>query len=95
MGSTKGWVTIAIRDYSGNWETVQGAPYGPREARSLWDAGMIDMAQKRVSPTDFALMIHSREAKDKNREPMFSVRAADEYKANRPLSRLNRVGKKF
>jgi hypothetical protein len=77
-----GWVPIAVRDSSGVWNTLRTAPYTPIEARSYWDLGLLDMAQKRTSPSEFTLYIHARKEKDKRRAPVFFKTTEDEYKSN-------------
>ena len=76
-----GWVPIATRDSMGLWNTIKTAPFTPIEARSYWDAGLIDMAQSRSSPLEFTLYVHARKERDKNREPSFFVTPRDEFKS--------------
>lgn len=87
------WNCIAKRDYMGNWHNVPDALMTPAEARSRWDAGLIDMAQKRTGEDEFSLLVHVRGVPDKKRRPMFSIIKTDDYKSVRPLMRLNHVGK--
>jgi len=94
MDEKTSWVAIALRDDYGSWETVRDAPFTPREARVQWDAGLIDMAQKRTGEREFTLLIRVRSARDKNREPFFSAKPADEHKSFRMLSHVRTVGGK-
>jgi hypothetical protein len=87
------WVCIAKRDYAGSWHLVPDALMTPADARSRWDAGLIDMAQKRTGPEEFSLYVHMRSERDRKRQPMFSYTSTDDYKSVRPLSRINPMGR--
>jgi hypothetical protein len=76
MTPEDGWVAIAVRDTSGYWETERKGPMTPREARDQWDAGVIDMAQRRIGATgEFVLLVHARTRVDKRRVPTFTTPA--------------------
>lgn len=76
MTPEDGWVVIAARDTSGRWEAERTGPMNIREARDQWDAGMIDMAQRRVGSTgEFVLLVHARTSVDKRRVPTFTIPA--------------------
>jgi len=76
MTPEDGWVVIAARDTSGRWEAERTGPMNIREARDQWDAGMIDMAQRRVGKTEeFVLLVRARTSVDKRRVPIFTTPA--------------------
>ena len=76
MTPEDGWVVIATRDTSGLWEAERTGPMNIRDARGQWDAGVIDMAQRRVGATgEFVLLVHARTSVDKRRVPTFTIPA--------------------
>ena len=88
-----GWVAIAVRDTSGHWETERKGPMNPREARDQLDAGVIDMAQRRIGATgEFVLLVHARTSVDKRRMAMFTIPIDADTKSFRYPTRVRAVG---
>ena len=93
MKPEDGWVVIATRDTSGHWETERKGPMNPKEARDQWDAGMIDMAQRRIGKTEgFVLLVHARTSVDKRRMAMFTIPSDADTKSFRFPTRVRTVG---
>jgi hypothetical protein len=92
MKPEDGWVAIAVRDTYSHWETERKGPMNPKEARGQWDAGVIDMAQRRIGATgEFVLLVHARTSVDKRRMAMFTIPSDADTKSFRFPTRVRTV----
>lgn len=69
------WEVIATRTAEGAWHPASAASVTIDQARTLYDAGLIEMAQRRIPDGSVELLVHQRRIRA-TRPPWFAPSAA-------------------